>query len=181
MRLFIAVNFNDEMKDALSETIAELRTASLRGRYTHRDNLHLTLVFIGESGRLDEIIDVIEDSAEDAFNKPLEIELASPGVFRGRGGDLHWVGIKAAPELSVLAKKLADKLRDEGFNIERRRFTPHVTIGREIFLSPGAEINIHPAKMTADHISLMRSDRTDGRLVYTEIASIQCRSLISED
>ncbi|MDR1042323.1 MAG: RNA 2',3'-cyclic phosphodiesterase, partial [Clostridiales Family XIII bacterium] len=52
MRLFIAINFSEEIKDALCETIADLRDASRRGRYTHRDNLHLTLAFIGESDRV---------------------------------------------------------------------------------------------------------------------------------
>ena len=172
MRLFVAVNFNDEVKDALCETISELRAASRRGRYTHRDNLHLTLVFIGESERVDDILDVMEDVAEEVFTEPLEIELSGAGAFKGRGGDLHWVGVKGTPELNVLAKKLSEGLRAEGFDIDRRKFTPHVTIGREIVLTPGAEINVYPAKMRVDHISLMRSDRYEGRLVYTEIASV---------
>ena len=174
MRLFIAINFTDEVKDALCETIAELRGASRRGRYTHRENLHLTLVFIGESERVDDILDVIEDVAEEAFTEPLGIALSGAGVFSGRGGDLHWVGVENTPVLSSLAKKLAGGLRDAGFDIEKRRFTPHITIGREVVISPGADIRVHRASMTADHISLMRSDRYNGKMVYTEIAAVPC-------
>jgi len=174
MRLFIAIEFTDEVKDALCETIAELRDASRRGRYTSRENLHLTLVFIGESEDVDDILDVMEDVAGEAFTAPLKITLSGAGVFGGRGGDLHWVGVNNTPGLGALAKRLSGGLREAGFDIEKRRFTPHITIGREIVLFPGAVINVHPAEMEAGHISLMRSDRVGGRLVYTEIAAVRC-------
>jgi len=172
MRLFIAINFNNEVKDALCETASELKAAARRGRVTHRNNLHLTLVFIGDTDRVDDILDVMEEVAEDAFTEPLRIALSGAGIFRGRGGDLHWIGVENTPELKRLARGLADGLKEAGFNIEKRRFTPHITIGREIVLSSVADIVVHPAAMTADRISLMQSDRASGRLVYTEIASV---------
>jgi len=172
MRLFIAINFNNEVKDALCETASELQAAARRGRVTHRENLHLTLVFIGDTDRVDDILDVMEEAAEDAFTAPLRIALSGAGVFRGRGGDLHWIGVENTPELKRLARALADGLREAGFEIEKRRFTPHITIGREIVLSSPADIMVHPTAMTANRISLMQSDRASGRLVYTEIASV---------
>ena len=177
MRLFIAINFNDEVKDALCETAAELKAASRRGRVTRRENLHLTLVFIGETDRVDDILSVMEEAAEEALAEPTEINLAGAGIFKGRGGDLHWVGVENTFELKRLAKELAEGLRAEGFEIEKRRFTPHITIGREIVLSSPADIRVHPASMTADHISLMKSERVDGRLVYTELAAVYCGQL----
>jgi len=173
MRLFLAINFNDEIKDALCETASELGEAMLRGRITRRENLHLTLVFIGETDRVDDILDVMEDVVEGTVAEPLAIRLSEAGVFRSRGGDLHWVGVENTPELKALAKALADGLRAEGFEIEKRRFVPHVTIGREVVLTGTADIRVYPASMTADRISLMCSERVAGRLVYTELASVQ--------
>ena len=49
MRLFLAVNFNEEIMDALEETQALLQRRGLRGRYAPRSNLHLTLAFLGET------------------------------------------------------------------------------------------------------------------------------------
>jgi len=172
MRLFIAINFNDEIKDALCDASAELMAAAKRGRTPRRENLHLTLVFIGETTRVDDILDVMEEAAEEAFTEPLRIALSEAGVFKGRGGDLHWIGVENTPELKRLVKILSDGLRAEGFEIEKRRFTPHITIGREIILVSEASIMVRAASMTADHISLMRSDRIDGRLVYSEIAAV---------
>jgi len=64
MRLFIAINFNDEIKDALCDASAELMAAAKRGRTPRRENLHLTLVFIGETTRVDDILDVMEEAAD---------------------------------------------------------------------------------------------------------------------
>ncbi|MDR1815945.1 MAG: RNA 2',3'-cyclic phosphodiesterase [Clostridiales Family XIII bacterium] len=190
MRLFIAINFSEEVKDALCETIADLRAAALRGRYTARENLHLTLAFIGESSRAEDILDVMEDVAADTALPAgtLEIALSGAGVFGGRGGDLHWVGVANTPELKSLAARLAAALRAEGFAVEKRRFTPHVTIGREVVLgaggmggtggigesepADGAAVRLYPARMDAAGMSLMRSDRAGGKLVYTEIGFV---------
>jgi 2'-5' RNA ligase len=174
MRLFIAINFSDEVKDALCEVAAELRNAALRGRYTSRDNLHLTLAFIGETDRADDIIDVMEDVCADAFTAPVRIAFSGAGVFRGNGGDTHWIGVEKTPELRGLAAGLASGLRREGFDIEKRKFTPHITIGRQVTLRAEAQISVPMASMSAERIALMRSDREGGRLVYSEIASVGC-------
>ena len=176
MRLFIAITLTDDVKDSLCETISELRAVARRGRYTLRENLHLTLVFIGETNQVDDILDVMEEICEEVLFKPIKISLSDAGVFKGRGGDLHWIGVENRPELSKLADSLSDGLRSAGFEIEKRRFTPHITIGREITAFSGAGednfIRVSPASMLADHISLMRSERVGGKLVYTEIASV---------
>ena len=177
MRLFIAICLTDDLKDALSETAADLRDAAKKGRYTRRENLHLTLVFIGESDRVDDIIDVMEEAAEEAFQAPVRVALADAGAFRGRGGDLHWVGVENTPELKRLARALADGLTADGFDIEKRKFTPHITIGREVLVLTDAGVTVRKAAMMADRISLMRSDRLDGQVVYTEIASVCCGSI----
>ena len=174
MRLFVAICLDDDVKDALCETAAELRDAAKRGNYTRRENLHLTLAFIGETNRVDDIIGVMEDAAEEAFTGPVRLALSGAGAFRGRGGDLHWVGVENTPALKSLAGALANGLREAGFDIEKRRFTPHITIAREVVILAGADITVRPAAMTADHISLMRSDRAGGHMVYTEIASVYC-------
>jgi len=168
MRLFIAINFNDEIKDALCETAAELKAAARRGRVVRRENLHLTLAFIGESNRVDDILDVMEES----FTEPVRISLNGAGAFKGRNGDLHWVGVENTPELRNLAGRISGGLREAGFEIEKKRFVPHITIGREIVLSDTADIRIQMASMEADEIFLMRSDRIDGRLVYSEVGSV---------
>ena len=48
MRLFIAINFSDKTRSRLLALRDELRLHSERGNFTAPENLHLTLVFLGE-------------------------------------------------------------------------------------------------------------------------------------
>ena len=48
MRLFIAINFNNEVRSRLLTLRDELCGKSQRGRFTAPENLHLTLAFLGE-------------------------------------------------------------------------------------------------------------------------------------
>ncbi|HOA81090.1 MAG TPA: 2'-5' RNA ligase family protein [Defluviitaleaceae bacterium] len=48
MRVFIAIDFNNRLKDYLKEKQDELRKYCTKGNFTHKENFHLTIVFIGE-------------------------------------------------------------------------------------------------------------------------------------
>ena len=48
MRLFIAIQFPDRIKKALSYLQQDMRDIGIEGNYTKEENFHLTLVFIGE-------------------------------------------------------------------------------------------------------------------------------------
>ncbi len=49
MRLFYAITFEETVRRRLSDIQNALRTQTMRGNFTLFDNLHLTLVFIGET------------------------------------------------------------------------------------------------------------------------------------
>ena len=55
MRLFIAINLDDNIRDALAEMQESMRRQGVRGNYTKTENLHLTLAFIGEHGDPDAV------------------------------------------------------------------------------------------------------------------------------
>ena len=59
MRMFIAIEFDPEMREYLSEIQKKLLPVSRRGNFTEKENLHLTLKFIGEVDR-----DSVEDLAQ---------------------------------------------------------------------------------------------------------------------
>lgn len=165
MRLFISINFSDEIKDELMNAVAQLRKVSSGGKFSYRDNLHLTLAFIGETDRrrdVGKILDGVEC-------RPFDITLGSPGVFRRDGGDIRWVGIRNNPALSSLAGEIASKLTESGFDIDSREFRPHITLGRQVVCPRDVQIDVKPLTMTADRISLMKSERINGILKYTEI------------
>ena len=85
MRLFIAIQFNDEIIEALNELQEDLRDQGMEGHYSSRENLHLTLAFIGEYSDPEEVMDALEESDF----RPLSIRLEGVGSF----GDTFWAGI----------------------------------------------------------------------------------------
>lgn len=48
MRLFIEINFNEDIIEDLVRLQAEFKRCRVAGNFTKPENLHLTLVFIGE-------------------------------------------------------------------------------------------------------------------------------------
>ena len=172
MRLFIAINLNDEIKDYLVSAIHELKKASSAGNFTHRENLHLTLVFLGELNP--DRIGSIESAMSRVGGGPFRLSLSGFGRFKRRGGDIHWAGIEKSRELISIHKQLFSELEATGFIMEDREYSPHLTLGREVRLSdPSADIYCALAgeskEMTVSRISLMKSERINGKLTYTEV------------
>ncbi len=172
MRLFTAINFNADIKEFLYKVMLRTKAQGVRGSFSSKENLHLTLVFIGESENTEEI-----KSAMDAVESPMtDLQLQGLGTFKRPGGDILWFGIKKNKKLLEIREELADSLRKKGFDIEKRSYNPHLTLGRKIIIPEGFDINstgnpLNGEKITAktEHISLMKSERIGGKLVYTEI------------
>jgi 2''-5'' RNA ligase len=172
MRLFIALNFSDELKDGLCKAMDVLRADCLRGNFTRRENLHLTLAFLGETAGTGPVVQAMNRVQAEAF--PLDV--AGFGTFSRDGGELCWVGVKRNQPLESLYDRLWAELAKAGFRPENRPFKPHLTLGRKVIFSPGFhaeafEKSLLPMHMEVDHISLMKSERIAGRLVYTELYS----------
>ena len=166
MRLFIAINLNDEMKDALLDIQDAMRTYGVRGKDTPPENMHLTLAFIGEYDDPEFVKEVVESIEI----RPFEIRLKGIGAF----GDLWWVGIDNSAPLMAISRRLRRALADAGIPFDKKKFSPHITIIRRANgrLSEEAADEITAcggASMTVDHISLMRSDRGKYGMIYTEL------------
>jgi 2'-5' RNA ligase len=173
MRLFYAINFDSAVKKQLTDIQNALRAQAIRGNFTQPDNLHLTLAFIGEvaqdrSGPLLQI-------AETFKVLPFDLHLRGVGRFRRDGGDILWIGIEENKSLISIYNKLSRQITDAGFDFDKRKFTPHLTLAREARLRPEFNLSdwsehMGPIAAQVTKISLMKSDRIQGRLTYTEIA-----------
>ena len=168
MRLFIAVNFNDDTKKGLLTICEQLRSRCERGRFTMPENLHLTLAFLGECDtKQTTVIKAVMDEINLA---PFVINIERVGRFKRDGGDLWWAGIQESKPLAKLHGDLTDKLIAAGFTPDNRKFNPHITLGREIITS-AAPRQIPPFGETVTSIELMKSERINGKLTYTSIAA----------
>ncbi len=170
MRLFIAINFTDEMKEQLSGTIRHLKEYAVQGNFTRNENLHLTLAFIGETARVNEVKQAMNGIWAESFL----LNISGLGKFRRDGGDIYWKGAEKTPELLSVYQQLFQVLTAMGFHLENREYKPHLTLGREVILQEGFDKNafekeIPKMSMKVEKISLMKSERINGKLVYTEI------------
>jgi len=166
MRLFIALNFTAETKSRLLALRDDLRTQSQRGNFSQPENLHLTLAFLGEC---DARQTAAAKQAMAAVNfAPPEIIIDRVGRFRRDGGDIWWAGVKETPALMALQRDLTERLRAAGFALEQRKYSPHITLGREI-LTDAAPWAIEPFGETVPRVELMKSERVQGKLTYTTI------------
>ena len=167
MRLFIAIEFTDNMKNELKRFQKELRQNGMSGRFVPEENFHLTLAFIGEYSDPDEILEVMEEVSWTSF----PIELKGYGRFH----DLFWAGIADNPALSAITKRIRRALAEHEIPFDRKKFSPHITLVRKASadLKETTENAVPPeGSMTVERISLMRSDRGKSGMIYTEVGVI---------
>lgn len=154
MRLFIAIQFDRTVLDALTKFQEAMKAQGVTGNYTRRENLHLTLAFIGDYGNPDEVLDAMEQVSFRPF--PVRLE----GV--GNYGDLFWAGIAKNEELAALVRRLRKVLFEREIPFDKKKFSPHITLIRKVSYRNGWKIPVPDApagEMEVNRISLMKSER----------------------
>ena len=166
MRLFVAIQLSPAVREALLTAQADLRRQG-RGSFPPPENLHLTLAFLGETADLPGARAALNAAACRPFT------LAVGGTL-GHFGDLWWAGVRADPALEDLALSLQADLRARGFRMEDRPFRPHITLVRR-WQGEAPQVTVPHASMVVRRISLLRSDLTDGKRIYTELSHTSLR------
>lgn len=162
MRLFIAINFDEATKKKLIAIQDNLKTYS-KGNYTRPENLHLTILFLGEVSDYS----AVKKSMDANFHSCIDLVFDRVGKFRN---SIYWVGIRDNPILNELYNNLCRDLKREGYKVDwNERFSPHVTLARKVVMDKQPDLSFKEFTMTAKRISLMKSERINGRLVYTEL------------
>ena len=161
MRLFVAIELPQELKDALASVIASLKAQGARANFTRRENMHLTLAFIGETHRLAEA----KAALDTVKARPFRVALGGSGAF----GDLLWAGLRREPDLDFLAAKVREALNAAAFALDPKPFRPHITLARRAVCEGKPRLELPAVSAPVTEFVLMRSDRVDGRLVYTPV------------
>ena len=173
MRLFIAIQLNEEMRNLLGDIQDSYRRMAVRGNYTPAENLHLTLAFIGEYDDPDKVLEALEAVSF----QPFRIWLDRTGCF----GDLHWAGIADSPQLENLVKQIRHALADAGIPFDKKRFRAHITFLRRATFPRGAKTpfpGIKTANMLVEEIALMCSTRGKHGMIYTKIGAVEARNVL---
>ena len=124
-RVFVGVSIPEEAKNEVARYLDALKSrySSIRASWLRRENLHITLRFVGNVGP-EELRDLTHRTHQVAtMYRPIEAVLEGTGSFAQRRtrSDTLWIGIKA-DGLAELAGALAEE--------HTRPFVPHLTIAR---------------------------------------------------
>ena len=173
MRIFIAINFSAEEKQQILKLQTQLRSQAVRGSYPKPENLHLTLAFLGETP--EEKINCLKEIIDGLKILPFEITFDHTGCFkRGRSG-LWYLGIKPKPVdvgltfLLNINSQLTNQIKKEKLYFDKKPFRAHVTLGKYIKSPKPIVLTFDPIRISVNSISLMKSERLDGVLTYTEL------------
>ena len=144
-------------------------------RWLPPENYHLTLVFLGDvdSTKLSGLQFTLEQKLEATEVVPLTISTISPFPFsRPR---IAAALVEQTTELLRLQSDVANCVRKYGITPERRRFVPHVTLGR---LKPHAgktvdfKVRNFLLSGIADSVTLFQSELTPDGAIHTALAEI---------
>ena len=124
MRLFTALTLPDD----IARPLMLLQAGVPGARWQKREQLHLTLRFIGEvDGALATMID---DALAMIAAPGFDLELKGVGSFGGKNPRDLWTGVAPCEPLLRLNRKIESALQRIGLEPEARKYTPHVTLAR---------------------------------------------------
>jgi RNA 2',3'-cyclic 3'-phosphodiesterase len=145
IRLFVALALPGDV----AEGLLMLESGVPGARWSTREQLHLTLRFIGD---VDEgKANAIDEALSGTSAPPFTLELKGVGVFGGTYPRALWAGVAPNEALVHLQRKIESAMQRLGFPAEEHKFTAHVTLAR---------LRAAPAECVMDYLadhSLYRS------------------------
>jgi len=191
IRAFIAIELPDPVKDSLSSLEDRLRPAEHPYvKWVNPQGIHLTLKFLGNiaTDQVPRIIEAITSASQGL--SPLKLQIGGLGAFPNlQRPRVIWVAVIGEVDpLIALQRDIDQALMPLGFAIEKRPFSPHLTLGRlRERASPGERNSIGKLVMATEseggpsmevnQISLMRSTLTPSGAIYNRLASIELKGV----
>jgi 2'-5' RNA ligase len=132
IRSFVALPVPAEVAEHLARLHETVPGDAGRVTWVKAVAIHLTFVFLGDIE--EELIIPIREALEAAASgtDPFETSLGAVGAFPNlRRPRVIWAGLeKGADEAVRFKQRIDEMLLPLGFEAERKRFSPHITIGR---------------------------------------------------
>ena len=133
IRAFIAIDLSAEIQGRIDELTSQLqaRLDNVPVRWVPAMNVHLTLKFLGDVSvaNIEVLNGILQTETEKCSRFEISVgELgAYPSIHRPR---VIWVGVEAPGDLYSLQRGIVNETARLGYVRERRKFSPHLTIGR---------------------------------------------------
>src|SRR5229473_284599 len=132
IRTFIALDLDDSIRSILGGVIGQMAQELPPIRWVDPQGIHLTLSFLGDL--TDEQVAKARQAAEAAAQQvgSFKFRLSHLGVFdSSQYPRVIWVGVnEPSGALQQLHRLLSGELELRGFAVEKRVFSPHLTLAR---------------------------------------------------
>lgn len=132
LRTFIAIELPQAVTHRAGQLIDKLNVTSAKVKWVAPHNMHLTLQFLGDVDvrKIPDVCQAVQTAVEPL--EPFELQCLGAGAFpNAHRPRTVWLGAGGGEERAVqLHDEIEAGLAKLGFRSERRRFTPHLTIGR---------------------------------------------------
>ncbi len=178
MRLFIAIELPEEIKEHLAQTQAKIKenlSKEDKFRFVSKDQIHLTLKFLGEV-QPDKLENIKELLGKVSFN-PFSSNLSELGVFPNESQiRVVWAGLSPEEKIILLQKEIDGKLKK--LFPKEKDFKPHLTLARvnsiqdnKSFINNLKTIKIENKTIPIDSFKLVKSTLTANGSIYEELQS----------
>ena len=131
LRLFVAVDVPEEVRDRLAKTVALHRDRVPGARWAPPENWHVTLKFLGsvDPPLLDWVLSSVGEAASEHI--PFMARLSAMGAFpSAKRARVVWAGLEDRHGELVSLARSVDRTLEREFPAEQRPFSPHLTLAR---------------------------------------------------
>ncbi len=132
VRSFVALEISDGVREALKALQQDLKKAGARVGWVAPENIHLTLVFLGDvfHSQIEPLAKSLDEVA--AQTAAFSCDVAGSGFFGSpRAPRVLWIGVKDQDHaVTGLQSRVEAAVRGLGLKTEERAFHPHLTLGR---------------------------------------------------
>ncbi len=187
IRTFVAIELDDDLKRGLTETQDLLKGRGIADlvRWVKSGGIHLTLKFLGNvpADTINEIVVAISQGSQGI--RPFALSFGGLGCFPSPSRpNVIWIGVDGDTEtLTRLQGSIEDRLSVLGYPPEKRKYTPHLTLGRVArHVETGERRHLGRliekqsidllGEMTVLKVSLMKSELSPAGAKYTRLAAI---------
>jgi RNA 2',3'-cyclic 3'-phosphodiesterase len=134
MRLFVALDLPEDVREALGELIVQMKPLCRAARWARPEGMHVTLKFIGHEiadGDTEKLDAARAALASVQSSEPAEMSYRGVGFFPdAQRPRVVWCGVEASANLAELAADIERGLEPLGIPLEARAFVPHLTLAR---------------------------------------------------
>lgn len=126
-RLFFALWPNEETRNQLDQVAQQFKNENIL--LTKKNNLHITLEFLGEVSEDDQ--QALKETVSKITGEIFDIELTRVGWWNKP--QILWIGTTQIPkQLLSLVKSIKKCAKQQGLKTDQREYKPHVTIARKV-------------------------------------------------